>query len=179
MTSTELAAHELKLRPVRVDDEQALVAAHGAMMASDDFAMMLHYDAGKPFSDYVVQCQNLALGVDMPDGLVPDTSLVAVVEGAIVGRVSIRHRLNDFLAHEAGHIGYGVLEQHRRRGYATEILRQSLTIARSLGIESAMLTCNDDNVGSATVIERCGGVLRDRVTASSGVTKRRYDIALL
>jgi len=63
MTSTELAARELKLRPVRVDDEQALVAAHGAMMASDDFAMMLHYDAGKPFSDYVVQCQNLALGV--------------------------------------------------------------------------------------------------------------------
>ena len=64
------------------------------------------------------------------DGHVPSTFLVADVGGVIVGRTSIRHELNEFLAREGGHIGYGVLAEHRRRGYATEILRHSLVVAR-------------------------------------------------
>jgi predicted acetyltransferase len=67
----------------------------------------------------------------MPADRVPATFLVADVDGAIVGRVSIRHELNDHLTHFGGHIGYGVRPAHRRRGYATEILRQSLVIARA------------------------------------------------
>jgi predicted acetyltransferase len=57
--------------------------------------------------------------------------LVADVAGEIVGRTSIRHQLNDFLEREGRHIGYGVLPGHRRRGYATEIPRQSLVITRA------------------------------------------------
>ncbi|MGI8445981.1 MAG: hypothetical protein ACR2MP_02105 [Streptosporangiaceae bacterium] len=34
---------------------------------------------------------------------------------------------------EGGYIGYCVLSGHRRRGYATGILRQSLVIARAHG----------------------------------------------
>ena len=78
-------------------------------------------------------------------------------------------------AHEGGHIGYAVRPAHRRRGYATEILRQSLIVARAVGVDGVLVTCDDDNVGSAAVIERCGGVLesdRDR-------RGRRDDPALL
>ena len=42
----------------------------------------------------------------MPDGLVPATFLVADVDGVLVGRTSIRHELDEFLAREGGHIGY-------------------------------------------------------------------------
>jgi predicted acetyltransferase len=49
------------------------------------------------------------------------------------------------------------------------MLVQSLTWARGLGIESALVTCDDDNVGSIRVIEGAGGVLED----VRGV-KRRY-----
>jgi predicted acetyltransferase len=36
------------------------------------------------------------------------------------------------------------------------------------------VTCDDDNVGSATVIERCGGVLDSKGEASDGTPIRRY-----
>jgi predicted acetyltransferase len=60
-----------------------------------------------------------------------------------------------------GHIGYDVRPSARRRGHATEMLRQALRVANELGIDPALITCDVDNVGSRTVIERNGGVLED------------------
>ena len=77
----------------------------------------------------------------------------------IVGRTSIRHTLNDWLLARGGHIGYGVLPGHRRRGHATEILRQSLVLARSYGITTRCSSATTTTSASSTVIERCGGVL--------------------
>jgi predicted acetyltransferase len=60
-----------------------------------------------------------------------------------------------------------------RRGYATQILRQSVIIARSVGVDRVLVTCDDSHLGSAAVIERCGGRL-DSVN-DVGVRKvRRY-----
>ena len=113
--------------------------------------------------------------VEVPPGMVPSTFLVADVDGDIAGRTSIRHELNDFLAHEGGHIGYAVLPQYRRLGYATEILRQSLVIARAMGIDRALVTCEDANVASACTIERNGGRLESIISDTrDGERFRRY-----
>jgi predicted acetyltransferase len=133
-----------------------------------------NYGLGMVWSDYLRALDDRRTGANVPAGSVRATWLVATVDDVIVGRASIRHDLNEFLAREAGHIGYCVLPEHRRRGYATEILRQSLVIIRDIGVDRVLITCDDDNVGSATVIERGGGVFESLVDGSDGVLKRRY-----
>jgi predicted acetyltransferase len=49
------------------------------------------------------------------------------------------------------------------------MLQQSLPWARELGIDPALVTCDDDNIGSIRVIENAGGELEDVRGA-----KRRY-----
>jgi predicted acetyltransferase len=127
------------------------------------------------WATYLRRLEDQRCGIDLPQGLVPATFLVADVRGQLVGRASIRHELTEYLAREGGHIGYGIVPEHRRRGHATEVLRQSLVIARAAGVDRVLVTCDDDNVGSATVIERCGGVLDSLVASSEdGTLRRRY-----
>ena len=171
-----VASGALRLRPLRMDDETAFVAAHRAM-ASEQFSFGIDYAVGIPWTTYLDTLEAHRRGIDLGTGRVASTFLVADVGGQIVGRTSIRHRLNEFLAREGGHVGYSVLAEHRRRGYATEILRQSLVIARAVGVDRVLVTCDEGNVGSTIVIERCGGVFESLIDVADGPPKRRYWIA--
>lgn len=61
-----------------------------------------------------------------------------------------------------GHIGYVVRPSARRQGRAGARLGAALPIARDLGIDPALLTCDDTNAASRRVIESNGGVLEDQ-----------------
>jgi predicted acetyltransferase len=164
----------LRLRPLREDDEAAFVAAHAAT-TDDRFNFGGAYEPGMPWAAYLTTLEDHRHGRNLKPGFVPGTFLVADVAGQIVGRTSIRFALNDFLLREGGHIGYGVVPGHRRRGYATEILRQSLVIARAAGVGRVLVVCDEDNTGSRAVIESCGGRLDSVVRIADGrPPKRRY-----
>lgn len=91
-------------------------------------------------------------------------------EGAsYVGRICVRHELTDTLREVGGHIGYDVRRSRRREGQATAMLAAVLPEAAALGIDPALITCDDDNLGSRAVIEANGGVLEDQRGR-----KRRY-----
>ncbi|HEY1624118.1 MAG TPA: GNAT family N-acetyltransferase [Streptosporangiaceae bacterium] len=167
----------LRLRPLRSSDETAVIAGQQALLAGDGFTFALDYQAGMPWDSYLRLLDRQRRGDRLPAGFVPATFLGAAADGQLVGRASIRHELNDHLKAEGGHIGYAVLPEHRRHGYATEILRQSVIIARSVGVDRVLVICEDSNVGSATVIERCGGQL-DSVDTVGGRPVRRYWIDL-
>ena len=96
-----------------------------------------------------------------PVGYVPATELWWVEGDEYLGRIGIRHRLTPSLLEMGGHIGYDVRPSARRRGHATEMLRQALGVAHRMGIDPALITCDVDNVGSRAVIEGNGGVLED------------------
>jgi len=161
--SAERVARELRLRPPVPEDEAAFAAGHRAM-AAEGFTFGLGYEPGKPWATYLTELEDHRHGRNLPARHVPGAFLVATVGQEIVGRTSVRFMLNEFLAERGGHIGYCVLPQHRRRGYATEILRQSLIIARAAGADRVLVTCDQDNAGSRAVIEACGGVLDSVVT---------------
>jgi predicted acetyltransferase len=95
-------------------------------------------------------------------GWVPCTTLWWVDRTTYLGRIAIRHRLTPTLRDVGGHIGYDVRRSARRRGHATAMLAAALPAAHSLGIDPALVTCDDTNLWSRRVIEANGGVFEDQ-----------------
>ncbi|MGF1648224.1 MAG: GNAT family N-acetyltransferase [Kineosporiaceae bacterium] len=163
----------IRLRPLAVGDEAQALAAH-AELAAEDFPFLLGYHPGEAWSGFVARLRAQRRGTGLPEGWVPATYLVGEAGGEIVGRVSIRHRLTDWLERYGGHIGYAVRPAYRRRGYAAQMLRQSLTVAARAGVSEALVICEDTNPVSAAVIERCGGRRVARTLAEDGTSVLRH-----
>ena len=162
-----MALPALTLRPPVLADEQVFRRAH-ARLAEEGFVFGLGL-SGLAWPYYLHRLAEIETGQD-PHGRVPASFLLAEVDGVVVGRTSIRHELDEQLAIVGGHIGYCVLPEHRGRGYATEILRQSLAVAKDHGVTRALLTCDETNVASQRVIEHCGGELE----GTDGRTRRYW-----
>src|SRR5262245_22544941 len=174
MTPTDRT--NLDVRLANDNDDASFRAAIREFRVSDPvWTFASDFDEAMPFSGYVRRLEGWSQGKGLPSGFVPSTFLLAAVGHKVIGRVSLRHVLNEYLLRIGGHVGFGVVPSERRKGYATEMLRQTLPLAAALGIERLLLTCDEDNVGSRKVIEANGGVLENVVAdPPTGVPKRRY-----
>ena len=128
----------------------------------------------KDFDKYLEKLANEEKGIGLKEGYVPATTLWLVNNEKFIGRVSIRHKLNDALMEYGGHIGYAIRPSERNKGYGTKILELALPLAKKLGISKALITCDDDNPGSIKIIEKNGGVLENTSVSPEGKLKRRY-----
>ena len=147
----------MNLRPLTIADENAAIDLH-VQLKENGFDLLLYWNDQVDWADYLATLSQQAQGVNLAPDMVRATFLVAEVSGELVGRVSIRFDLNDYLARWGGHIGYAVGPAFRGQGYATEILRKSVEIARSGGVGKILVVCDDTNIASARTIEKCGGV---------------------
>jgi predicted acetyltransferase len=141
----------------------------------ESFPFLLFWKPSLPWEDYLNLLAGLRDGSRVPEGLVRSAFLLADADGEVLGRASVRLELNERLAARGGHIGYGVRPAFRRRGHATEILRQAVSLAHDEEIGPILVVCDDENLASAAVIERCGGVLECVVSPDDGDAPfRRY-----
>lgn len=131
----------------------------------------------KSFDEFLAKLKEREEGVDLEEGRVPQTELWLVDKGEFIGLIKIRHRLNDILLKRGGHIGYMIRPSKRKMNYGNKILAMALPVAKSLGIDRALLTCKDTNIGSAKIIENSGGILENKIT-DGGERIRRYWIDL-
>ncbi len=76
-----------------------------------------------------------------------------------IGRTGVRYGLNEGLRLWGGHIGYEIRPGLRRRGFGHLALTLAIAHMQENGIGRLLLTCRDDNVASARIIEAHGGVL--------------------
>lgn len=101
-----------------------------------------------------------------------------VEDERILWAIQVRHSIDHpRLIEVGGHIGYGVRPSERGKWYATEMLRFSLLEAKKLWLEKVLITCLDDNIPSAKVIENNGGVF-ERYAYRDEKKYRRYWITL-
>lgn len=128
------------------------------------------------FDTYLDTFAKEALQENTTPDKVPQTTYWLTNNGEYIGRLSIRHELNDHLLKIGGHIGYDVRPSKRRMGYGTKQLELGLEKARELGLGRALLTCDKDNIGSRKIIESHGGVLENEVPGE--VPKLRFWIDL-
>lgn len=82
-------------------------------------------------------------------------------DSKIIGMINIRLALNDFLRKEGGHIGYCIRPTERRKGYGTRMLSEAMKFIGPIGLSRIILTCDKENLASAGVIKKCGGILDD------------------
>ncbi len=92
-----------------------------------------------------------------PGRVVTDTFFAINETGRLVGIIALRHELNDFLR-DFAHCGYSVRPSERRRGYAAEMLRQVLVLAKKAGLTEVRLSAERNNDPSVKTIIKNGGV---------------------
>ena len=91
-----------------------------------------------------------------PNWVVTDIFFAVDENENIIGIIDLRHTLNDFLK-DFGNSGYSVRPSERRKGYATEMLRQILLIAKQAGLQEVYLSVERDNEPSVKTIIKNGG----------------------
>ncbi|MGH1467824.1 MAG: GNAT family N-acetyltransferase [Bdellovibrionales bacterium] len=154
----------MEVRELTYLDEKAFLEGLEFWQGEDLAWYTFSWQEGMEFKPHVDQLKKEKLGEDLQADWVPATMLYAFVEGKIIGRVHLRHTLNENLLKRGGHIGYAVAPQFRGRGYAKEMLLKGLEYcSKELNLSKVLITCASDNAASTRMIKFVGGEFAEEV----------------
>ena len=119
---------------------------------------------------------NTSLETANPEFGISDTLFALNEENEIVGIISIRYDMTEFYKN-SGHIGYSVVPDKRRQGYATAMLKAVLDKAREHNFSEVKVVCSEDNEASRKTILACGGKI-NRIIKTDEANKEEYLILL-
>lgn len=101
-------------------------------------------------------------GIDLREGYVPETYFFLWDNNEIIGLFKVRHFLNNLLKQCAGHIGYCVKEEYRRKGYAKAGLKLAIEELKKMSDfegDEVYLACDKTNEASLKTMLACGGYI--------------------
>ena len=124
------------------------------------------------YVEFTLNCEKKET-IEKKDWIEADSYFICK-DGKMIGEISFRKRLNPYLLKNSlGHIGYKIKYSERRKGYCSEALKLMLEKAWNEGYTELMISCKENNIGSAKVIEKNGGVL-NRLNNINGKIEKEY-----
>jgi predicted acetyltransferase len=85
--------------------------------------------------------------------------MVHVESRDVVGNIRFSIGSTRHLELYAGHIGYGVLPDHRGHHYAARAVKLLVPLASTVGIDPLWITCDPENLASRRTLELAGAEL--------------------
>ena len=146
--------------------KNSFLAAAKAHLASGEHDGLFDSHAewtNEHFDEYLARTKVYRSGKNLPEGKVPSSSFWIVDDDTWLGRVSLRHELNDTLKSFGGHLGYYLIPSARKKGIGSWAVEHVLEEARKLGLKKLLVTCNPDNIGSQKIIQKFGGIHQDTI----------------
>jgi len=169
----------LTVRQLTPNDETAFFEGMNLWSEEDRAWHTFSWKPGMSYSEMLTILEDEREGRNMAEGRVPHTMLYGFLDGKIIGRVSIRHELNDFLLRRGGHIGYAVADGYRGKGFATLLMLEGMKYCKSLGLSEILVTCDNANVPSWKIIEKFEARLENKIIDEKENKKiRRYWVKL-
>lgn len=165
----------MKLREVQLEDKDKIWEYRKEFLEESDHVPGAAYiDEAKNFEEWFEFVQKVKSEDTVPEGSVQAKTYVAMDDKNenLLGIINFRFKLNKYLLHRGGNIGYSVRKSERRKGYAKEMVRLCLKEARKMGIDRILITCNAENIASENTIKANGGKLENIVMDEDERVKR-------
>lgn len=127
---------------------------------------------GRTFEEWLIESR--LIEHHAPEGRVTASLWLLVKGDRVLGAITLRHGLNDYLMGVGGHIGYGVRPGERKKGYADFMLKKVLELAREMNLDQVLITCNKGNIPSERTIIKNGGILENEIEDGEEIVARYW-----
>lgn len=142
----------LFLKALNLEDAIIEYKFYQNIKGENGFDNRYHGESFEEFKEQIIKTDiDNSKGINLKPNHVPCTTFLLWDDNTIVGLYSIRHHLNDALREGAGHIGYYIDPQYRKKGYGTKGLNlaiKELIKMKDFKENEIYLSCLKTNTGS-------------------------------